>query len=340
MSPLTVHRAKRENIWLLLGLAGGTGSGKTWSAMAIAEGLAGGEPFGVLDTENGRASHYADDFTFDVVDLGPPFRPERYQEGIQALVDAGRKVIVVDSTTHEWDGVGGLLEWHDQETGGREANNLKGWIKPKMAHRKFVTYLLQVPAHVILCFRAAERVEVVEVDDPRNPGRKKKEIVPKRSLTGLDGWVPIAEKTLPFELTLSLLLVADQPGIPHPIKLQQQHRLMVPLDRLLDQETGRALGEWALGKAAEADPAAEELPALITELLELADELGARDSTTAAISKNRRRHARDLAKHADWLRSQIENARGAAEQRSAEPDEDLFTTAQTNLQEAPSGNDD
>lgn len=83
---VTFRPAVRENVPLLLGLAGGTGSGKTWSAMALAKGLAGDARFAVIDTENGRATHYADDFTFDVTDLTAPFRPETYGEAIVHLI--------------------------------------------------------------------------------------------------------------------------------------------------------------------------------------------------------------------------------------------------------------
>jgi hypothetical protein len=304
-------------VWLLLGLAGGTGSGKTYSAMRLAKGLAGDARFGAVDTENGRASHYADEFAFDVVDLGAPFRPERYSEAIQTLADANYPVIVVDSMTHEWDGDGGMLEWHEQEMGGREAKNLAGWIKPKMAHRKFVTHLLQLHAHIILCFRAAERVEMV-----KNPQTGKQEIVPKRSLTGLDGWVPISEKTLPFELTLSLLLTPDAPGIPKPIKLQQQHRLLLPLDQPISEQTGIALAQWARGDAGKEDP--EELPELITDVLAISDQLGKRDETTAAITKNRRKNAANLAAHADWLRGLLDRGRVQVDALAAEPEQDPF----------------
>jgi hypothetical protein len=81
---ITFRPAVRENVPLLLGLAGGTGSGKTYSAMALAKGLAGGKRFAVIDTENGRAKHYADDFEFDAADLHAPFRPDAYAEAIEA----------------------------------------------------------------------------------------------------------------------------------------------------------------------------------------------------------------------------------------------------------------
>src|SRR6185436_10622008 len=61
--------AVRENVPLLIGLAGGTGSGKTYSAMRLAKGLAGGQKFAVIDTESGRARAYADEFQFDSGEL-------------------------------------------------------------------------------------------------------------------------------------------------------------------------------------------------------------------------------------------------------------------------------
>jgi hypothetical protein len=310
----SLRPAKRENVWLLLGLAGGTGSGKTWSAMAIAEGLAAGK-FAVIDTENGRASHYADDFQFDVVDLTAPFTPQRYQDAIAACVAAGHKIIVVDSMSHEWEGVGGLLEQHETEMGGNQNKNLSAWIKPKMSHRRFVTYLLQVPAHIILCFRAAERVEA------QRGANGKMEIVPKRTLTGLDGWVPITEKSLPFELTASFLLTADQPGVPKPIKLQHQHRLLIPTDQPLSREVGVSLAHWAAGDAGPAGEHDERIKELTGELLACADVLGNRSQVTAAIARNRRTHGGDLGGHVAWLDSQfsrMSDAVAAKEQEQIE----------------------
>lgn len=308
----TIRAARREGVWLLLGLAGGTGSGKTWSAMEIAQGLAGDQPFAVVDTENGRASHYADDFQFDVVDLTAPFTPDRYQQAIQACVDAGRTVIVVDSMSHEWEGVGGLLEQHEVEMGGKENKKLSAWIKPKMAHRKFVAYLLQVPAHIVLCFRAAERVEV------QRDGNGKMEIVPKRTLTGLDGWVPITEKSLPFELTASFLLTADEPGVPKPIKLQQQHRLLIPTDQPLSRDVGVSLAQWAAGAASDGGELDEEIHRLLGELLTAADVLGNRAQVTQAVARNRRANAGDMAAHVAWLEAQLERLASAAAARADE----------------------
>jgi hypothetical protein len=145
--------AKRENVPLLLGLAGGTGSGKTFSAMLLARGLSGGKPFAFIDTENGRGLHYADMFDFHHGELHAPFRTERYADAVQAADQEGYPVIVVDSMSHEHAGDGGLLDWHEEEfqrLGSRDAVNKTAWIAPTVAHKQMVTRLLHVRAHVIL----------------------------------------------------------------------------------------------------------------------------------------------------------------------------------------------
>lgn len=260
MTNVTFRPAIRENVKLLVSVAGGTGSGKTYSAMRLATGLSGGKKFAVIDTENGRASYYADMFDFDVTDLHAPFRPERYSEAILAADKAGYPVIVVDSMSHEHAGDGGLLDWHEEEIeklskgdfSKREKVNMIAWSRVKTAHKQMVSKLLQVNAHVILCFRAEEKIDIVKGSD----GKAK--IVPKKSLAGLDGWVPIAEKTLPYEMTLSFLLIADKPGYPHPIKLQEQHKSAVNLNAPLDENAGKLLAQWAAG--GEQKPAKDKAP--------------------------------------------------------------------------------
>lgn len=240
--------AIREQVGLLIGLAGGTGSGKTFSAMRMASGICGDKPFAVIDTEAGRAKHYADQFRFDHGDLAPPFTPEHYAEAILAADAARYPCIVVDSMSHEWAGEGGVLEMQEDELermagndwDKRERVKMAAWIKPKMQHKKMVQRLLQVRAHLILCFRAEEKIEMVREDG-------KMKIVPKVSLTGINGWIPVCEKNLPFELTTSFLLTADAPGMPKPIKLQQQHKPMFPLDKPIDEESGKRVAAWAAG---------------------------------------------------------------------------------------------
>jgi hypothetical protein len=244
----TFRRAVRESVPLIIGLSGGTGSGKTFSAMRMAKGMAQGKPFCVIDTENGRASHYADQFVFDVLDLRAPFTPDAYAQAIAAADKAGYPVIVVDSMSHVWAGDGGVLDWQENELDRmakddyqrREACKMAAWIKPKMAHKHMMQTLLQVRAHLILCFRAEEKIEMVKVGG-------KLEVRKKESLVGKDGWVPICEKNVPFECTCSFLLLASNPGLPHPIKLQEQHKPFFGAAKCIDEYAGEQLAKWAQG---------------------------------------------------------------------------------------------
>lgn len=254
----TFREGKRESLSLLIGLAGGTGSGKTYSAMRLATGLAGGKKFGVVDTENGRANFYADYFKFDHGNLFAPFRPDAYVEAIQAFDKAGYPVIVVDSASHEYAGEGGILEWHDElldefvdravKAGDSrapwqiaEAQKMRAWIEPKMAHKSMMSRLLQVKAHVILCFRAEPKTEIAKENN-------KTVIREKKGMMGLDGWFPVCEKNMPFEMTTYLLMNAEKPGVPRPITLREPHKPFFPLDKPITEEAGQKLAEWARGE--------------------------------------------------------------------------------------------
>lgn len=316
---VTFNKVTRGNIGLLLMVAGGTGSGKTWSAMELAKGMALGKRFAVCDTERGRAAIYADQFDFDGFELDAPFTPERYLEVVLEAERLGYPVLVIDSMSHEWEGVGGLLDWHEQEMGGNQAKNLSAWIKPKGAHRAFVNRTLQAKPHIIMCFRAAEKVEAVRVNG-------KMEIKPKQSLTGLDGWLPITEKNLPYEATASFMLIADRPGLPHAIKLPDPLRPLIPLDRPLSAETGTALARWAAGAkpsdigysvmaAGRMELAMDRIfggrkfSSPTEELLALADQLGAGDKTATMVAEHKASH--DADEHDRWLAQQVVNARDA-----------------------------
>lgn len=177
MSELTPKRATRQGVKPLVGLFGPSGGGKTFSALMLARGLVGpaGKIVGI-DTENGRMSLFADCIPggFDVIDLGEPFGPDRYEA---AIVEAEKTAdcIVVDSLTHGWDGPGGILDAHEQELDRmagpdlrkREACKITAWIKPKRAQKQFVQRLLRLKCALICCLRAQEKTHI-----ERNQGGK------------------------------------------------------------------------------------------------------------------------------------------------------------------------
>lgn len=257
--------AVREGVGLLIGLAGPTGSGKTMSALRLARGLAGGDDTKIafIDTEARRALHYAASageapgpysFGFQHADLAPQFTPERYLELIEKADGAGFSVIVIDSFSHEWDGDGGLTEIHDvihERMGGQDKQSIAAWKEPKLRHKRLVSRLLQCRAHLVICMRAEDklRMETVEKEDEKT-GRtyKKTVITPAKDLPPTERWVPVCEKRFPYELITSFVVTPDRPGVPIPLKLQEQHRAYVPLDKPLDERVGEALAAWARGE--------------------------------------------------------------------------------------------
>jgi hypothetical protein len=250
-------------IKLIIGLAGGTGSGKTYTSLILAKGIAGGQRFCVIDTENGRASMYADDFDFDVLEIQAPFTPQKYFDAIQAAENAGYAVIVVDQFSHEWEGDGGIMDEHDklvdemvkrsQSKGDTrpdyviaESHNMRAWAESKAPHKRMMTHLTQMKCHLILNFRAEDKIEMTKEKDEQTQ-KTKTVIRPKVSATGTEGWIPICERRMPFELTTSVLFKAENPGVPIPIKLMERHKPFFPGNRKLIEADGAAFAAWARG---------------------------------------------------------------------------------------------
>lgn len=170
------QKAVRKKVWLKGALTGATHSGKTLGALLLARGIAGeGGRIAVLDTEHGRASHYADaaekgvDFDFDAMDLDPPFKVERYTGAIDEAEKAGYQVLVIDSLSHAWMGEGGVLDFVDQQGGNSFSN---GWRKATPKQRALVDKILRSRIHIICTMRSQMAYEVVENDKGKKEPRK------------------------------------------------------------------------------------------------------------------------------------------------------------------------
>jgi hypothetical protein len=281
--PIEFVPAVRERTRLIILLAGATGSGKTRSALEIARGLCRGDDSKIkaIDTENGRMLFFAPPrgqrpgkgtFGFRHGNMRPPFSPNDYK----AAIEEGShdcECLIVDSFSHEWDGEGGM---HDMQAEAldkmmKRNPNLKedtvsslAWKEPKMDHRKLVSKMLQISPYLILCLRAEEklRIERQPIDANNPTGPKKTVFIQPSDLPMKDRWVMICEKRLPFESTMSLLFVPDRPGVPIPVKLNEEHKFAVPLDRQVTDQIGRDLADWADGGVAKAAD-----PGLVAELL-------------------------------------------------------------------------
>lgn len=233
--------AVRQQTSLLIAVAGASGSGKTYSALRLATGLAGPKgKIAFIDTEAGRALHYADKFAFDHCNITPPFRPENYRDAIVAAETQGYDVIIVDSMSHEKEGEGGLQEWAEQieRDGTKSPGN---WRVPKMHHKRMMNRLLQCRPHLIFCLRAEEKMLITKDE------RGKMLVIPAEERPLTERWEPICEKRFMYEMTASFTLLPSRPGVPIPIKLQDQHRPAFPEGQPIEEQAGESLAKWAHG---------------------------------------------------------------------------------------------
>lgn len=150
-----LRKAEKKQAKLRIGLAGTSGSGKTYSALLMAYGMTGDwNKICIIDTENGSADLYAHLGGYNVLTLTAPFTPERYIEYIKSAEVAGMEVIIIDSITHEWNGSGGCLEIAEQVTqGSYSKNSYVAWAKVTPRHKAFIDSILQSPAHIITTVR-------------------------------------------------------------------------------------------------------------------------------------------------------------------------------------------
>lgn len=182
----------RKGTSVLICLFGFSGCGKTLSAINIAIGL-GGKTF-FLDTETGRGRVYAGDakgFTYG--ELTPPFTPERYVQALRQIQRGGFDNLIIDSGSHEWDGLGGMLEIAD----GNKIAGLGKW-SVKSRHKTFMGTLMASRMNVIICLRAKDKY----VQEGRG---KDAEIY-------TDGFVAIQERNFKYDMMIQLPMPEDGQG--------------------------------------------------------------------------------------------------------------------------------
>jgi len=224
-----IRKAKRSAAKARLLITSPSGGGKTYGALLLAKGIGGRTV--VIDTEEGSSDLYDTLHDFDVIDLKPPFTPERYIEAITAAEQAGYEVIIVDSVTHCWSGKGGCLELVDDIAKAQFRGNT--WsafsvITPRW--RAFVDAILRSSAHVICTGRS--KTETAQVED----GGRKKVTKLGMKLEARDG--------LEYEFTCVLDLIHDG----HYATVSKDRTGLFTGDpKPIGVETGKRLAAWLAG---------------------------------------------------------------------------------------------
>lgn len=256
-----------------MGLSGGSGTGKTFTALRMARGLAEastgkkGAPIGYVDTEGKRALHYKatfpemHHFDFTAVDQNGElvgFSPERWIEVIDAAEAAKLPVLIIDSFSHGWEGVGGVLDLHaqalerlvieaDKRANGRYAidpakYSQLAWAEVKPRYRRLIDRIIRAKTNIIVCTRAKPVMQQGFGDKAKNARKTKtrREDVP---------WDPASDADLMFEMTAMVVLDPSAPGCPiYQIKVADQFKSLFDPRRPMSEETGLAMGEWAKGQ--------------------------------------------------------------------------------------------
>ena len=148
--------AMKEKSKLRVALVGPSGSGKTWTAMMMATAIveAEGGKIAFLDTEGKSASKYSRHFSFDVLNLAGEYNPGYYIGAINAAAENGYTVLVIDSFSHAWNGVGGVLEIVDRAGGKRGGNDFAGWADGRPAQNALVDAMVNAKLHIIGTMRS------------------------------------------------------------------------------------------------------------------------------------------------------------------------------------------
>jgi len=239
---MEIKKAVRKAIPAIILFYGRSGSGKTYSALKLAQGMISDDKrICLIDTENGRASHYADEFDFDVIDLEPPFSPARYIEAINLARNNNKYgVIITDSISHEWEGLGGCCDIADEiseslRKKGSSGDGLNIWAKPKAEHKKFtLNNLFRSKIPIICCARAKEELEQVKVDG-------KSKIVKK-------GLVPIQEKNFPYEMLVTFKMEGDGKFVLEKSSTRElKTKLSAIKSDFINEEFGKVIANWVSG---------------------------------------------------------------------------------------------
>lgn len=237
VKPSRLRTAQRSKVKLKIAVSGLSGAGKTYSSLLLARGMVDDwSKIGLIDSETGSGELYSHFGPYQYLDIrlgadGKPQRdphsPESYIAAIKEMSKAGVEVIVIDSITHEWDGLGGCLE-SVERLGGRYTD----WAKVTPRHKAFLDAILQVPCHVLATMR--RKSDYVIGEEERN-GKVRQKI----EKVGLK---EVQREGIEYEFTVQF-------------SIDRKHNATAEKDRTglfinsvpfrLNEEIGQTLLEWA-----------------------------------------------------------------------------------------------
>lgn len=223
-----IRPATRPKMYGRAMISGPSGAGKTWTSLSMGTTLAEREdrPGEILliDTEKESALTYADSFTFQHLPWRPPYDPT---ELVQVLRDLGDTyaVIIIDSLSKFWGGLGGTLDIADGKFGG--------WKAARPVQEGLVEAILATPAHVLLGVRSKMAYAVEQSSSGKQQVQK-------------IGLAPQQDDNLVYEVNIALDI-----DLEHRITCTKSRTPAVPVGRMYpaghEKKAAEDYADWLAG---------------------------------------------------------------------------------------------
>ena len=188
---LQIRKAERRQAKARVAFIGTSGTGKTYSSILFARGLAGPEGrILMVDTEHHSGELYSNLTDYDYAEIEPPYETEKYIEAIQVAEENGYDVLILDSISHAWAGQGGILEQQDT-IAGRGGNRFAAWGEVTPKQLRFIDAMINADIHIVVTMRAKTAYALI----PDASGKTKPEKL---------GLAPVQREGIDYEFTLVL----------------------------------------------------------------------------------------------------------------------------------------
>ena len=254
-----------------------SGGGKTYGSLRLATGMAEeieketGKKARILlaNTEQKRGYYYANEFDYDIVDVEAPHNPEKYVELIDFAVAEGYDILIIDSSSHEWEGKGGCLELHQQAGGTYQA-----WGKITPRHNKLINAIADSPIHIIATMRGKDQYELSKDD---------------RGKTSVQKLGVGAKQRDGFEYEFTATFLIDQKTNCAEVQKDNTHIFEHEGATLLTENHGKKIIQWAnsgegytpvVREKETADNVEDELKSIKKEIVSVCTQLGGQKNET------------------------------------------------------------
>ena len=240
---LSIRKAKRSSAKPIICFHSTSGDGKTCTALLLARGYVGDKgKIVMIETEGGRSEGFTGETilspkgikqpigNYDVISISGNFSSKIYGEAISLAEKSNYDALIIDSASHEWEGVGGVLAWAAKN----EEEGKKGmlvWQKPKIEHnRLFMQRLFTTPIPLVIVTLRS-----------RYPMEKQG-----------NNWVRSLKLT-PYQSENFLFEMFVQGHLDDEHRFQAKKYTVpslipvIPTGEVITLETGRNLAKWAAG---------------------------------------------------------------------------------------------